>query len=479
MTISTQVRLHIFVALLVVTNLATSHAQAQPEPDRIHMAGKLLIENERFAAYRHRPYYSTSGNHESIFCSSIFMDEANRESKISLVFKANHDTVITNDEEYRRRFEEEIFPVLKEQCQNVKRIYIYNYVHGVRIYHQLNGKNYDSAVLTYDQQPPQGSSESSLNYVLVNLESGKFSYEVRNDGASPYDSLGTRRDIATSISYVREIQALRESARIEQKQSAVKNRIEGNLAKAAEVFKFYKKGAPPTYDFSGYANQPLFQNIYAGKFEPFTGGFESREAWVSGNIRSGFGNADARNPFGFLLNLLDTTADAADIRARRDALDGVFYAYHLAYKEQCALNTEMPWDVSALTFYLTRNGVRVEDSEVEGNVHLVRKPFLKTFNGSYGNLGNTANVTPPIPDALTNDFRKFLKTEGCSSAAVRYFETNLYLATEWMPPLQQLQEFIRVEQPKPVVEQPKAQTEAQKTKPQNEKVRPRPRRRRP
>jgi hypothetical protein len=253
-------------------------------------------------------------------------------------------------------------------------------------------------------------------------------------------------------------------------------RREVNLAKAADVFKFYKENAPATYDFSGYANQIVFQNIYAGKFEPFTGGHATRESWVSSTVRSGFGNADVRNPFGFLLNLMETTADASDIRGRRDALDGVFYAYHLVYKEQCFSNKEMPWDVSAVVFYLTRSGAKVEDSETKGNVYLVRKPFLNTFNGSYGNVGSTANVSPSVPQSLTNDFRKFLKTEGCASPTTRYFETNLYLATEWMPPLQELQEFIHEEKSHT---EPKMTTTTQKPAPKNENAKPKTRRNRP
>ncbi len=266
-----------------------------------------------------------------------------------------------------------------------------------------------------------------------------------------------------------------EAAERSRKANETKRR-EANLAKAADVFKFYKKNAPAIYDFSGYANQNVFQHIYAGKFDPFTGGHATRESWVSSTVHSGFGNADVRNPFGFLLNLLETTADASDIRGRRNALDGVFYAYHLVYKEQCFSNKEMPWDVSALMFYLTRNGATVEGSETKGNVYLVRKPFLKTFNGSYGNLGSSANVSPSVPESFTNDLRKFLRTEGCASATTRYFETNLYLATEWMPPLQQLQEFIQVEKPHAEPEKPKVTTATQKPTPKNENAKPKTRR---
>lgn len=261
-----------------------------------------------------------------------------------------------------------------------------------------------------------------------------------------------------------------EKARIAGEEAAKKARIASeakrraeNLAKAADVLRSYKKDAPATYDFSGYANQNVFQSIYTGKFEPFTGGHESREAWVSSSIRSGFGNADARNPFGFLLNLMETTADAADIRERRDALDGMFYAYHLIYKEQCLSNKEMPWDVSALIFYLERNGVKVEDSEVKGNVYLVRKPFLKAFNRAYGNVGSTDNVNPSVPDSLATDFRKFLKTEGCSSATTRSFEINLYLAAEWLSPLQELQPLESLEAPVSPVAAKQSQPEKQPT----------------
>lgn len=49
------------------------------------------------------------------------------------VYKVGEDFVFVNDDTYTERFEREILPLLKTRCNQLTRIYIYNYVKGVRI----------------------------------------------------------------------------------------------------------------------------------------------------------------------------------------------------------------------------------------------------------------------------------------------------------------------------------------------------------
>lgn len=221
------------------------------------------------------------------------------------------------------------------------------------------------------------------------------------------------------------------------------------------------------------------QNVYSGNFEPFTGGHRTYNDWKSSTIHSGFGNADVRNPLGFLLNLTETAAKASEVSNRRDALALSYYVYHITYQEQCGTDKEMPWGVSALEFFLTENDVEVSGSRTKGNVYVVREPFRGAFNEAYGTVGNTNNVSPSITPPIQNDFRKFLKQEGCTSPAVRFFETNLYLAMKWQLPLQELKDHLNSELLKPAtipVEKPSGPP-VPKTKPAaRESTRPAPRR---
>lgn len=89
-----------------------------------------------------------------------------------------------------------------------------------------------------------------------------------------------------------------------------------------------------------------------------------------------------------------------------------------------------------------------ETDRIVGQTYLydVRTPFSQTFMDTYraANQGGLAQVITGVAfttkEGFEADFRKFLKADGCSSPAVRHFEINLYLATKWLLPLQELQQ---------------------------------------
>jgi hypothetical protein len=49
------------------------------------------------------------------------------------VYKVGADFVLVNNDTYRERLEREILPILKARCNQLRRIYIFNYIKGVRI----------------------------------------------------------------------------------------------------------------------------------------------------------------------------------------------------------------------------------------------------------------------------------------------------------------------------------------------------------
>ncbi len=247
-----------------------------------------------------------------------------------------------------------------------------------------------------------------------------------------------------------------------QRQEKLKKRQEDHRARARDVLPLLKANSPEQYSFSGYSTQNTLEKIYRGDFEQFTGGFESL-ADATKSVRSAFGNADPRNPFGFLAELVASGFEVEDMVNRRRSINTIFYTYHNVYKDQCYSNKEVPWEVSEIwVFFLSQGDVRVEGSEKTGVVILIRAPYKETYDRVYSSLANTSNVSPSLPESYANDFRQFLKAEGCASPAVRRFEVNLYLATGWLLSLHELGVPAPVEFPKPVPNKLQMNTEEPK-----------------
>jgi hypothetical protein len=417
---------------------------------------ELLKETE---SYRLHTSFLSNGSVE--WCSAN-----GNQAVVGLIFKANENFRIENNEQYWRLFDSEILPAVKSSCPIADKVYVLNYINGFYINFDQNKintspiYNYPSNMLNIGVYSASTNSRSwmggSSNFGGSGYSGGRTQREtpLRNtdsDGTPSFASITNLRaelqvrqaKIDEEARIRREQAAAAEAARIAEakRQADIKNasRRAEDRSRASEILKFYKKGAIANYDFSEFSSRKMLQNIYQGDFSDYTGGYQS---WTEAtkSVSSTFRDADVRNPFGFLLNLIGTTVEVSDVRSRRDTINLIFYSYHNVYKDVCSNSTSIPWTKSERwVFYVTRNDVKVEGSETVGVSILIRKPYKELYDRIYGNLGNTRNVNPDIPQSYIYDFQKLLKTEGCASASIRHFETNLYLATIWSLPIQELQ----------------------------------------
>jgi hypothetical protein len=217
-------------------------------------------------------------------------------------------------------------------------------------------------------------------------------------------------------------------------QAKIAKNLQGDRAKAGEVLKFLKKGALDDYDFSAYNHQVDLKRVYSGDFEPYTGDYESDgqlQLSALGGYVQGVVNRDIR---AMSVNSLDPVKIARE----RDGIYMAYYAYQNVYAQRCRSNMEMPWGQNTpYEFYKTVNGSRIYGSERQGTVISIRMPFVNRYDSIYQDYGK-ANVSPER--GWIDDFERFLNAEGCASATVRKFEVNLYLAVNWLLPLQILQE---------------------------------------
>lgn len=188
MRIAKQVALVLVLAIeLLMVSSDDSYAQQIPNP--VHNAGELLLATESYAVYKQAPFNHPLRGFEQQFCMPSFGRSQN-EVRIVIVHKVNPDVIIVADEQFRRQFQEEIFPTIRQHCANIYVVYIKNHVYGVRI-------NHDGQEFSYGQQLPRGFSEHPLNEIYTYPESGQFRYEVRADnnaaGSRTYPSLAALR----------------------------------------------------------------------------------------------------------------------------------------------------------------------------------------------------------------------------------------------------------------------------------------------
>jgi hypothetical protein len=455
---------------IALTGIFSGISIAQQTRDPIHNAGTKLLETELYVVYRSAPSYSKNGTPIDNFCRMNFgRGLKNNDVRISIVFKVDADYVVTDDEGYRRRFEEKILPLISKECENIKHVFIQNYVYGVRIDHA--GQEY-----RYEQQFPEGYYEDPLNTIHVYIESDEVDryegYQTDDMGSRTYASLASlrkTRDKEAAASITREAERKRQ-AEIERQQKIAGKR-EADRARAAEVLRYLRKGSPEKYNFSGYEFRDALQNIYDGNFEPFTGGYESEIEYKSKYLGSMLGSLYEKDANAALTSIFSSTAKTLDMVQRRGFVEMAYYAYQNVYAQQCISNKEIPWAISeAYIFYTTRNGIRVPGSERDGIVRPVRHPFKSRYDEIYGNYGKNKNESPTIPQTFLNDFGKFLKVEGCASPAVRQFEVNLYLVAEWLLPVKELQQPNKLENQKPQVEKLQPRLENPKARIRNRKI---------
>ncbi len=378
---------------------------------------------------------------------------------VSLIFKADENFQIDNNQQYWNRFENEILPAISSRCGGVDRIYVVHYVQGFYV-------NLDQRQVSRQIDPSHPSDVLNIAVYSANPPDarkydwvyGNGTINILNNVVRPGRRAGGRRDYSTdgltndsrltSISRLRDIFRIREAEEQarkerlageeqarkaeEQRQAEINRReniarkLESHRVKAAPVLRLYKKGAPAKFNFSGYEQQEVLQNIYAGDFEQFTGGYDSEF----------LDNADAKNAALMLGCMMGNGTSCAQqtkmmaVARRRVLIRLAYLAYHQEYAEQCSSNTELRWEDPVPR----RRSVNLP----------VREPFSNSYLSIFEAMGQGEEVVlgglpSDTKQAFRRDFRKLLNAQGCSSSAVRHFEINLYLATEWLLPLQELQ----------------------------------------
>lgn len=216
---------------------------------------------------------------------------------------------------------------------------------------------------------------------------------------------------------------------------AAKKRIVDERNLSASVLRLIKPNAPKKYNFAGYSNQKVLENIYNGQFDSFVSRKELDDAVFEAERARN--NIDPRLALEMLANMIQSGTKLALVKERYTELASYYFGYHNVYFELCQKNKEIPWVTGEIyKFWLTKNGKFVEGSERFGYSGSIREPYKETHKETYELLAQRLETKPQISEEKLSDFRKFLQAEGCSSPTVRDFEANLYLATNLRLPLQ-------------------------------------------
>jgi hypothetical protein len=486
----------------------------------VYRTGELIKET---SLYRLHKYFHTTSQpyDERPYIKPWCMDYEGG-AIVALVFKVDENYRIENSESYWKLFENEMLPLIKSQCGSAKDIFIVNYVDGVlidRMNRTIRGKikpdtyadgtdrlSDGFSIGVYSIDPPDdlkyywayGWGTDSDLFDLIRMKKylrdmkrnrmdviaiKKLSKEkntVRANGkpARNYmfdDEAGD--STLTSISRLREIwkdniaktraeEAALEAEEKRQAELRKQRQLELTKAKGAPVFKYYKKGVPGKYSFSGYNQQTALESIYAGDFEPFTGGNDKDSLKVSNVLQMIL-------PGGSVNQARQEMERVKTVARLRIPLRIAYFTYHQVFEEECASNLEMPWSAASFRTDTVKFRGFLEVGRIKGQTYIykVRTPFVEMFMDTYDTVHRGAfaqyitGVDFNTKSEFETDFRKFLRAEKCASPAVRHFETNLFLATEWLLPLQSLPGFGRQGSQKPEIEKMKPQTEKPKPKP--------------
>lgn len=370
-----------------------------------------------------------------------------RPPMITMVLKVAEDfSVSETNESYRNIVENEVIPLVKKQCGDFEELYVSNYLKGIRLARISEPGFWDYGKDYSVNDPNFSGREYSLVNFLIRIDiQGKVRYS-RIGGAGNETSLAAIRKQFTSSEKLKETKKIEESQSYAESQRKVKEqKINSQKTKAGSVLALYKKGAGKEYNFAGFSQQESLQNIYKGNFEEFTGGYE--QSIINETVRAQASLYLSRAPLDDIFKenkrLTELMLKISQLRA---PIMIAYFAYHQAYEGQCSTNKEIAWKDGTRRVDLVKMRGAIEVSRIRGNTFYfsVREPFYDTFVKSLnvGTDGLSAELLTGTPAStgqlFQNDFVKFLKKEGCASAKVRHFESNLYLATEWLLPLQEL-----------------------------------------
>ena len=378
-----------------------------------------------------------------------------------MIFKKGEYQTVVDTPDYRKRFEQEILPVITPLCRLDYDIVVDHHVQGFFITQAGEIVKQENAADLLAQERFRSERLSSFRryYNSRSAYGGRCQYFWTGDDVS----IAAKREQINA--------KLREKAEHDQ---YVAQRPQRYREKAAKVLQLLEKvnaqSAPATYDFSSFTNGSVLQAIYNGDFEKFHGNYEQED-------------------------ILEMTA-AADLSGLRDF--GVMRApvmlaqsaYHPIFYKNCGTQTEFSFVVVRYQQpdIVTKNFFGVELSRIEGDTYTfnVRAPFVSSFLNAYkgvdeavGSGGEFIGITQKVYDSYKNDFDKFLQKEGCSSPVVRLFDVNLYLAAEWLWPWQRLIELKKQAAPPVSIENRTPASEQSATQPAAPKVKRKPRSRRP
>jgi len=474
----------LFAGCLFMYGFNASYGQSRsidsiPDENKHRWLGNKLEETADYALYEHgRGFLS---------CSLL---------TYCLVLKTyDDDYVISPDNpRYRSILEKRIIPLVKKRCNNqtVADFRIQNFFQGVHLrYTEAEGfKEYKTGHFDGPALGIRGGQETDLG-VRVFDPFGQVKYRASTNRLEDYVSLNKLRKFNAVLvaryeqskrdELVREGQrkkedaervAVMEEATRKQKLEELPRKIESQRAKASNILMLYKKGARPSYDFSGYANQVDLSSIYSGKFEKYTGDYSPEDF-------SGAVNIFDRTPLEEKYRMVKI------LNKLRLPISVAYFAYHEEYAKACKAKSELPlivWPIQEPDV-ITKNGWGVEVGRKKGRTYeySVREPFWPSFQTTHVFMVNPFNVFVGsdskfgLQQTFSEDFQKFLGREGCSSPTVRHFEVNLFLAEEWFLPLQVLLPPEKLESQIPHAEKQKPQLENQKpkTKTVNAKAKPR------
>ncbi len=163
--------------LLFMTCSLDVLAQRRGGTTRIHDAGPKLIETDTYELYENFRY-------DGIFCDS------KTGISVCLVLKVGPDYVITDNDDYRRRFEKEILPIIKQRCSSVTRVSVLNYVKGVILDRNDKEHSYDDrpdyerplAVISMHLEPQGGIRYEPMSLLPVSLASLRQRHALEDKG---------------------------------------------------------------------------------------------------------------------------------------------------------------------------------------------------------------------------------------------------------------------------------------------------------
>lgn len=431
--------------------------------------GKLLKETSSYKLYG---WYRPLSNLPEFF-TDWCADEAGW-AAVSLVFKVDARYQIDNNVAYWGLFEREMYPEILAQCPSLDHVFITNFVDGYQIH-------YGSQEVVWNPQPnleSQYQSSSGISiaaYVPNSPGDSKYRWFFGQGGTGNLEQIiqlvrqgrepriyGERRSelddkSITSVARLQELWkdviAKREEERRlkaeEEKQRLMlelERKRAAHRAKASTVLGLYKRGGGHGYDFTGYNQKEDLENIFAGNFYRFTGGHESSELQTQQlnylGILLGGGSIESA-----MARMNEQLAKTKDIVSRRLPIMIAYFAYHQAYEKQCfPSNQELPWTKGSYRTDLVYTRGAFEVNRIEGQTYVfyVREPFFEAFDNTYraAQEGQLVQFLTEVPlstrTSYESDFQRFLQKEGCSSPRVRSLEVNLYLASEWLLPLQEL-----------------------------------------